>query len=273
MAWTNIPSDQRAYVRDIETDLAALGRMISPATIYSTTQPTEAQINAAWSAKYPPAYAPDDYETMQWVDPATNTLKNHFMRAAPSTALVGQKPLVSFQTAPIPYTKLGEIYIDDAGGAATLTFSTIDQTYTDLYLYMLMRSSAAALTGAVSLRINGNAAAIYGYHTQGANTASISLVAEGASQAGIVVSAPGNTSHRSFYYEGLVRFMGYSTIVRPIQYHLRGTALTGAALVQATSSNFNLLGIFNQILVPMTSLSIVGTTGWISGTRFVLFGV
>lgn len=268
MAWTNLPNDQRAYVRSIEDNLLTLQRRVSPNTLYSTTAPTEAQIQAAWALKYPPAYAPTDFEMTQWVDPASNTLKNHYGRLG---GVATQRPLVELPASPIAWTRFGEIYADDAGLVGTQTFSAIPQTHRHLYLYILMRDAQATAAINVTIRINGSAATLYGYNFQSANNA-MALAGEQIGQTGFLIPTPGNTSHRGFYHEGLFVVHDYASTLRGTRVHHRGTYLTGATINTANSNTINGFGLFNSA-VAVTSLSIVSATGFVSGTRFVLFGV
>lgn len=268
MAWTNLPSDQRNYVRDIETELLALRRKVSPTTIYKTSAPTAADIETAWSAKYPPAYTPDSYEMAQWVEPTENQLSNHY---AQFDSLPQQQQLVQFPSAPIPFTRLAEIYIDDAGGVANQTFSNISQSFSHLCCYVLMRDSAAAASANVVARINGAATATYAYSFQAANNAT-SLGTEQVGQTGFFLPTPANTSHRSFYHEGFFWIYDYALSTRLVRVHHRGIYLTGATLNTAASNNINGFGIYNSSSA-VTSLSFVSGTGFVSGTRFVLFGV
>jgi hypothetical protein len=268
MPWTNLPTDQRDYVRDIEANLAGMRRKVTPATLYKTSAPTADDIAVAWSNKYPPAYSPDSYEMAQWVDPSSNTLSNTYAQFG---AIAGQQRLTQFPEGSIPYTRLAEIYIDDGGGVATQLFSNISQAYNHLCCYVNMRDSVAAASANVTVRINGSASAAYAYSFQAANNTT-SLGTEQVGQTGFLLPTPGNTSHRGFYHEGLFWIYDYALTTRPVRVHHRGVYLTGATPNAAASNNVNGFGIFNS-LAAVTSLSFVSATGFVAGTRFVLFGV
>lgn len=274
MAWTNLASDQRQYVRDIEANLTALQRKVSPATIYSTTAPTEAQIAAQWAVYHPPAYQPDNYEVMQWVDPSVNLLKNHYSKIediASTSSTTIQRRVVEFPTAPISWSVIQEIYMDVAG-AATQTFSAIPQTYRDLYLYIMLRDTAAALSANTTIRINGTSSATYGYSFQAANSAA-SLGTEQVGQTGFILTVPGATAWRSAYHEGLFQIFDYAAALRGVRVYHRGTYYASAANPPtATSNNVHGFGLFNAA-AAVTSLTVVSATGYAPGSRLVLFGV
>ncbi len=270
MAWTNLPTDQRQYIADIEANLLALRRKVSPATLYSTTAPTVTEIEAAWATKYPPAYTPNSYEMLQWVDPSSNSLMNYYGQFG---SVPGQRTLIEFPASPVPWTKLGEYYADDAGLASPLNFSGISQIYSSLYVYVLLRSSVAALTANAFIQLNGVASALYSYNFQGA-LSTAALAGEQTGQAGFLLPIPANTSHRGFYHEGLFRVLDYTSVLRKTRVHHRGVYATGVTISGTASNNVNGFGIYNPVVaIPITSLAVLTATGFASGSRVVLFGV
>lgn len=276
MAWTNLVSDQRSFVRDLEANLTALQRFVSPATIYSTTAPTDAQIAAQWAVYHPPAYQPNNYEVMQWVDPSTNTLKNHYRKVediASTSSTTVQRPVVEFPSSPISWTAIQEIYIGEAGGAATQTFSGIPQIYRDLYLYVQLRDSANAAAANISIRINGSASALYGYSFQAANT-SVSLGGEQVGATGFLLPSPAASvtlGQRSNYHNGLFQVWDYALTTRNTRVYHRGAYMQGL-FAATTYNNVHGFGLYNSP-AAVTSLTVVSATGYAPGTRLVLFGV
>jgi hypothetical protein len=258
----------------IEGKLAALRAKTNPITYYGTSSPISEQINAAWNGAYPPAYAPALYEQLHWIDPSTGVLSNTYLRVNDVSGAYSSGnslKLLNYPSAPVPFSKIGEIYIDDAGGTGTQTFSNIPQIYSDLWLFFTVRDSAAAVSANTIFRVNGLATATYGASYQSANS-SFGLGTEQVSQTGWLITSPGNTANRTYYSQGLLRIWDYASTSRVTRAHIRATSLWGATYAAATTTNYNMFGIQNSFSA-VTSLSIVSATGFVGGTRFVLFGV
>jgi hypothetical protein len=61
-----------------------------------------------------------------------------------------------------------------SGGAATITFSSIPQTYTDLVVKASVRTDRALENDEISVRLNGNTSSIYSYRSLAGNGSSAS---------------------------------------------------------------------------------------------------
>ena len=87
------------------------------------------------------------------------------------------------------YIQIGSTVTVGAGGAASIDFTSIPSTYTDLLLKMSLRSSNAdGYTGSATLRFNANSGANYSFRTLFAATAS---PASGNGSAGTSVTIGG----------------------------------------------------------------------------------
>jgi hypothetical protein len=282
MVWDSNAENQRQIIAGIEGKLNQLRQRTSALTLYSTTTPTAAQLAAVFSAAYPPAYSPALYEEVQWVDPSTNILQNVYARAedigtgAPNTASTGvQQPYLTFPSAPIPYTVLGEIYVDDAGMASPLSINVSDTSFNNLCLYFQIRDSANAANATVSLRVNGLSAANYGASWQGANS-TFGLGTEQNSAAAWTFTAPAASltlSQRTHYLQGMARFFDYNNTLRMPRVHVSAVSVWGAPYTTSTTTNYNFFGPYNALVSPITSVSFVSATGFAAGSRLVLFGV
>jgi hypothetical protein len=275
--WTTSPKEQQSFVTALEGKMNTLRQAISPATLYSSTAPTDAEVIAAWSAIKGTSYNPGVYEALQWVDPSTNMLRNHYqvINDLSSGAAASGKiyPIVGFPTGKVPYTKLDEIQIDEAGGAATQLFSNIDQGYNHLLVYVQWRSTVAALTSTLTIRPNANAAAIYSMQFQAPNSAQLAAGSgETVSTTGWAFTVPANTSERTLYHQGLLFIPDYARTDRPTRAFYRSSYASGAPLAAATTQAHFTSAFMNNLLA-VTSLQFVGVTGTNAGTRLVLYGI
>jgi hypothetical protein len=274
MPWTLSPSDQNAYVHEIETMIDTVGRRVSPLTMYQTTEPTAQERIDIWTQIKGGAYSPALYEMLQWVEPSTNVLKNQYQRLNDLSATSSSQkmlPIIEFPSGNIPYTKLGEIQIGETPGTATQLLSDIDQSYRHLLCYIQYRSTAAAATANLLLRVNASAAASYSLQYQSPNSG-VALNAEQISATAWSFTVPANTSARTYYHEGLLFLPDYNLTTRQVRMFYRGCYASGAPHTVATTNAFFASGIFSSA-VAVTSLQFVGTTGVDAGTRIVLFGI
>jgi hypothetical protein len=87
------------------------------------------------------------------------------------------------------YIQIGSTVTVGAGGAASIDFTSIPSTYTDLLLKLSLRSSNAdGFTGSATMRLNANSGANYSFRTLFAATAT---PASGNGSAGTSVTVGG----------------------------------------------------------------------------------
>jgi hypothetical protein len=87
------------------------------------------------------------------------------------------------------YIQIGSTVTVGAGGAASIDFTSIPSTYTDLLVKMSLRSSNAdGFTGSATMRLNANSGANYSFRTLFAATAT---PASGNGSAGTSVTVGG----------------------------------------------------------------------------------
>lgn len=186
-AWPSMFTDQVGFIRDLIEGIETAEAQTLPLTIQKSTEPSQAEFAAAWSAVRPEAPSIPDYGKMQWFNPAYNQLENNYLRLPQASGLIVD---TDHKSRELPLVLLGS---DTAGvsGDTDLTVSNIDQTYRDL-LVMLVGHSTRAVTGENWLfRLNG-ANTLYYY--QAARSASGAFAGvEGINQAQIPISVPGTT--------------------------------------------------------------------------------
>jgi hypothetical protein len=84
------------------------------------------------------------------------------------------------------FTQIGSAVVVGAGGSATIDFSTIPATYTDLVLKYSLRSSAAGATGTVvSLAFNGSSSNFSNRYLEGAGSGTPGSYTSPANFAGV----------------------------------------------------------------------------------------
>lgn len=269
--WSSNHNDQQTIISGIEGKLNQLRTRTRPVTLYSATTPTLSQLNAAWGTQY----SPQLYEEVQWLDTTNNVLRNHWLRVndISSSASSGTlRPLYTYPSGALPYTKIEEIYIGEGGGGTTQTFSNIPQTYRDLVVMINARDAAAGTSASIAIQINGLVATSYGASWQGANS-TFGLGTEQNSQTAWIFTAPASTAARPYYLQGSARIKDYRNVNRRPRMHARITSLWGNPHTTSLTTNYNYFGFYNASVQPITSISVVSATGFVAGTRLILYGV
>lgn len=157
-----------------------------------------------------------------------------------------------------------------AGGTSTITFSSIPQTYTDLYLVLSNRVSVASPQSNVNIRFNGSTASEYGinlFTTTGSGSAvnSNTLASNNLS----FLYTNGNTSAANFFGSISLYITGYSSTTSFKTMIFNGAQendTTTAYLTQGGGSWQN-----NSAITSMT-LESFGNT-WLQHTTATLYGV
>jgi hypothetical protein len=262
LTWSKPPAEQKAFIAQLDLKLQQIGLQVVPETLYSETEPTAAEL------------AEGLYKRTQWVDPATNTLKNGYTRIEDAVG-AASTTYTAYPIVPAPrgrvLTKIDEISVGATAGLATLTFSDIPQTFEHLYLYVHYRDTNAAVSAACNLRINGLATATYAMSWQGHN-GNQSYGAESISATGWPFVAPGGTSVSHFFLDGWYELPTYSAAARSARMRGKVSTAWGATFSATTVQGYDAFGVQTS-LAAITSLSWVGVTGSAPGTRLVLFGM
>jgi hypothetical protein len=151
--------------------------------------------------------------------------------------------------------------------AATVTFSAIPSTYTDLVLRLSARSDAS---GALNLTINGDSSALYST-TNIFNSASTGTATSYANQTRIrLLYLNGSSSLASTFTNAEFYLPNYTTSQNtPI-------STSNAPEDNTTASNFNQgsAGLYRgTIAITSLSLSPESTNKFVSGSSFYLYGI
>lgn len=260
LLWSNVPSEQKLFVKKLDQRIAQLNQLVVPETIYSETAPTTEQLSQKL------------YEKAQWVVPSENELKNIYVKVEDS-AVAGTSTLTPYIVAPVPadqgLTVLDSYHAGNANGLATITFSGIPQTYERLFLYLHYRDTNAAASIAGFLRVNGISSASYAMSWFGHNGAH-SYGTEAVGNSGWPFTVPAGNADNHLWLDAWFELPAYTNSLAK---RMRGriNSAWGTPVI-ATIQGYNAFGGHSPT-TPITSVSWVGTTASAPGTRAVLFGM
>jgi hypothetical protein len=158
--------------------------------------------------------------------------------------------------------------VTTVGGTASITFSSIPQTFTHLQLRSFCRSTAAVGTGNILAEFNGDTGSNYTRHIIQADGGSV-VVAAAVSAASASVGGVVGTSAASNTFEASISdILDYSSTNRnKTSKDLRGCDYNGAGIVAIYSSSW-------MNTSALTSIRIFPASGNFDvGSRFDLYGV
>jgi len=157
-----------------------------------------------------------------------------------------------------------------ASSTASVTFSSIPATYTDLVLRISARSDTSAVTQQVWLQFNSNTSAIYSYIALSGN-GSVAQNAIGSSLTStrVIGGANGNTATANTFGSSEIYIPSYAATQN------KQIGSFGVSETNATSSNLgvnaglflNTTAISSITILPSTSLN------WLTGSSFYLYGI
>lgn len=158
-----------------------------------------------------------------------------------------------------------------SASAASVTFSSIPSTYTDLVLKISARSDNADTNDAFYLKFNGSSSAVYSNTTLIGNgaTASSSRLSSNTSLR-FVTSVDGSTATANTF--------GNAEIYIPSYLASQNKPISNFAVQEnnnATAYINNTAGLFSDT-TAISSISVTplfATVGWVSGSSFYLYGI
>lgn len=156
---------------------------------------------------------------------------------------------------PIATTTLGS-------AAASITFSTIPGTYTDLRVVLTIKS---ATTGAAFLRLNGASGTAYSQtELYGNGSTATSSRATSASEINLTQDAIGAAGTITFYTVDVFSYAGSTN---------KTVLVTGQTDKNGSGMVYNSVGLYRSTSA-ITSLSLhTNTTGMDAGTTATLYGI
>jgi hypothetical protein len=153
-----------------------------------------------------------------------------------------------------------------AGGAASVTFSNIPQTYTDLVVKVSARSSLSANVFPIYLEFNGTTPTRSYRILQGTGTTAISSAATGGMWAGYYPAATTTASTFSNLEMYVTNYVGST---------FKSVSVDGVQERNSTDSYQNLAAFLWSSTDPITSLSVFDSGGgvFVQYSTFTLYGV
>ena len=155
--------------------------------------------------------------------------------------------------------------------AASITFSAIPATYTDLVLRMSARSAASSDTDGFTIKFNGSSAAEYSYTTLSGNGASASSSRDFGNAAGYYSeTVNGSTSTSNTFGNTAIYIPSYTASQnKPI-------STFGASEINSASGSYiqSLADLWRNT-AAITSITITNgsATNFVSGSSFYLYGI
>jgi hypothetical protein len=154
------------------------------------------------------------------------------------------------------------------GSTASVTFSSIPQTYENLQVRMVTRNDAAAVFTTVFLRINSsNTTADYRYHGITGNSQNIPSAFNNTDL--IIGDAVGATGPANAYTAQVVDILDYASSSK--------NKVTRTLTGHATTSTNSRIGIYSGLyksVAPLTTINFSLATGnFVTGSRFSLYGI
>ncbi len=161
------------------------------------------------------------------------------------------------------YTPIASITL--GADAASVTFSSIPQTYTDLILVSNTRSTRAGNTGDnIFLRFNSDSGTNYSATTLEGN-GSIAESTRFSSASAVYIRIPASTATANVFSPSITNIMNYSNTTT------NKSTLTRA---QSVSESVNLIVGLWRNTTAITSINLSANNGnFVSGSTFNLYGI
>jgi hypothetical protein len=155
------------------------------------------------------------------------------------------------------------------GGAVTLTFNSIPQTYKDLVIIGSGASNFNADVAGCALRVNGSSASIYTYITNQADNSSYTYSASAGNDAIYfpMLAVNSTTTHST----AIIQLVDYANTSRQKNCIIR----SGAPMISTITGNETVVTGNINTTAAISSISLLGSSGvaWTSTTRFDLYGL
>jgi hypothetical protein len=172
------------------------------------------------------------------------------------------------------YTQIGSAVTVGSGGAASINFSSIPSTYTDLVVKISARGSGAAINAALYWTFNGSSAANYSWRQlqgNGSSATSASSSSQTYFRAGYIpdTSATSNTFGSTELY--IPNYAGSSAKSISIDgAQENNSSAAGEALLHLVAANWSLTNAITQItVVPSSGTFLQYSTAYLYGVSNV----
>lgn len=150
---------------------------------------------------------------------------------------------------------------------ASVTFSSIPQTYKTLKLVVSARGDNANVFTSVNLTFNGSSATAYSYRILQGSGSAASSAAASSQTSGYAANATGSTATTSTFASIEYTFPNYASSVNK-PYSIDGvTENNGTTAYQDLDA-----GLWSNTSA-ITSLTLIATNNFVSGSTFTLYGL
>jgi hypothetical protein len=170
----------------------------------------------------------------------------------------------------ITYTYIAKY---ELASAANVTFTSIPQTYNDLVVKFIGRTTYPTNTGTLRVRLNGNTSSVYSYISLHSETSTIDNNYGGGDAMQPTNSFAGDLANWSGYFEqGELYLPNYtnSSFAQPI-------SLTLGAMARTTADNYNINQSVVGLYTPTDAITSIGFDvqfyQFVAGSAFYLYGI
>lgn len=169
----------------------------------------------------------------------------------------------------ITYVKIASVAVG-VGGSASIDFSSIPATYTDLLVKVSARGNGTGTTMAINVRFNGSSAANYSYRAlQGSGAAAISYTSSGGTSCNIGNGAASSSTANTFNSTDIYIPNYLSSNAKSISFDDANETNAATAYATLTAGLWNQTAAINQITLADYSSS----TSFVQYSSATLYGI
>lgn len=168
---------------------------------------------------------------------------------------------------PATYTLISSNVLTSS--AASVTFSSIPATYTDLVVRVSGRGTNASITGSLLFRFNGDSSTIYSRTRLWSDGTSATSDNSSGSNEGNGLSVNGNTSTSNTFGSAEIYIPSYTASQN------KPVSVFSATENNATSANIGAIANLYRSTTAISSILLYTSSGtdWVSGSSFYLYGI
>jgi len=152
---------------------------------------------------------------------------------------------------------------------ATVSFSSIPQTYKHLQIRGTVRVTAITNTGGVmTIRLNGDSTASYSWHAlfgNGGSSTSEGVINTTEVRAYMI---PGSSAEANLFSPFVMDILDYSVAKNKTTRNFIGNAVLGAGQIRLESGS-----LYKTPAISTISLSNISTNNFVANSRFSLYGI
>ncbi len=156
-----------------------------------------------------------------------------------------------------------------AGGAASITFSSIPSTYQHLQIRFITRVNVADTGENIWLRFNGDTGGNYSYHYAQGDGTTAAAAGTGSFTRNLVGRTAGNSTGANIFGVGIIDILDYANSNKNKTVRsLNGIDTNGAGVINLMSG-----GWFNTSAVTSINLAETSGNSFVQYSQFALYGI